>query len=117
MPNSYFIQILMAENVSYSCLVGAAVYSHGNDAKTFVEQARLSGMSTMYVTYLEENGLAESVPRMEAHYLNPSPWAEKEVYEIEFNDILKQVRLAKDKACPTTSHIRLRLEIYQGCNK
>ena len=45
----------------------------------------------MYVTYLEESGLAKSVPRMEAHYLNPSPWAEKEVYETEFNNILKEV--------------------------
>ena len=28
---------------------------------------------------------------MEPEYLNPSPWAEKESYEQEFNDILKQV--------------------------
>ena len=41
--------------------------------------------------WLEANGLSESVPRMEAHYLNPSPWAEKERYEIEFNDIQREV--------------------------
>ena len=46
--------------------------------------------------WLEANGLSESVPRMEAHYLNPSPWAEKERYEIEFNDIQREVMM-KDK--------------------
>ena len=30
---------------------------------------------------------------MEAHYLNPSPWAEKERYEIEFNDIQREVMI------------------------
>ena len=43
--------------------------------------------------WLEANGLSESVPRMEAHYLNPSPWAEKERYEIEFNDIQREVMM------------------------
>ena len=42
--------------------------------------------------WLEANGLSDSVPRMEAHYLNPSPWAEKERYEIEFNDIQREVK-------------------------
>ena len=45
-----------------------------------------------YVAWLEANGLSDSVPRMEAHYLNPSPWAEKERYEIEFNDIQREVK-------------------------
>lgn len=31
-------KVLLSENVCYSCLVGTAVYTHGNDAKTFVEQ-------------------------------------------------------------------------------
>ncbi len=48
-------------------------------------------MTTKYIDYLEESGLAAVVPRMEAHYLNPSPWAEKEAYEDEFNGILKEV--------------------------
>lgn len=43
--------------------------------------------------WLEANGLSDSVPRMEAHYLNPSPWAEKERYEIEFNDIQREVNI------------------------
>ncbi len=88
-------QVLTSENVSYASLVGAAVYTHGNSATTFVEQARLTGMTTKYLNYLEENGLADVVPRMEAHYLNPSPWAEKEVYEDEFNQILKEVTSKK----------------------
>ena len=46
-----------------------------------------------YVKWLEANGLSDSVPRMEAHYLNPSPWAEKERYEIEFNDIQREVNI------------------------
>ena len=46
-----------------------------------------------YVKWLEANGLSDSVPRMEAHYLNPSPWAEKERYEIEFNDIQREVKM------------------------
>lgn len=49
-------------------------------------------MTTAFTSYLEENGLADIVPRMEAQYLNPSPWAEKEAYEVEFDDILRQVR-------------------------
>ena len=85
-------KILLSENMSYSCLVGTAVYTYGNKAKTFVEQAKLSGMTTLYVRYLEDNNLAEVVPRMEADYLNPSPWAEKEAYEVEFNKILKEVK-------------------------
>lgn len=31
------------------------------------------------------------VPRLEAEYLNPSPWAEREAYEKEFNDIMNQI--------------------------
>ena len=84
-------KVLKVENMSYASLVGAAVFTYGNNATTFVEQAKQAGMSTMFVTYLEENGLADVVPRMESSYLNPSPWAEKEVYEIEFDDIMKKV--------------------------
>ena len=54
--------------------------------------SRLSGTITPYVSYLENSGLASVVPRMEAQYLNPSPWAENENYEKEFYDVLKQVR-------------------------
>ncbi len=76
----------------YSCLVGTAVYMHGNEnAKTFVEQAKTSGMTTMFIRYLEDEGLAEVVPRMEPHYLNPSPWAAREEYEREFDDIMRQI--------------------------
>ena len=84
--------VLMTENSAVSSLLGAAVYIHGNDAKTFVEQARVSGTPTPYVKYLEDNGLADVVPRLEDNYLRPSPWAEKEEYEIEFDDVLKKVR-------------------------
>jgi len=84
-------KMLTAENVSFASLVGAAAYTHGNDAPTFVEQARLTGLKTCYVDYLEEAGLADVVPRMEAHYLNPSPWAERESYEFEFNRIMKKI--------------------------
>ena len=84
-------RVLLSENVSFACLVGAAVYTYGNKAKTFVEQAKLSGIPTMYVKWLEDNNLADIVPRLEISYLNPSPWAEKEVYEIEFNEVLKKV--------------------------
>ena len=82
----------MAENAPYTCLVGTAVYMHGNSAETFVEQAKLSGMTTMFISYLEDKKLAKIVPRMEPHYLNPSPWAEKEAYEIEFNNVMKEVK-------------------------
>ena len=50
--------------------------------------------------WLEANGLSESVPRMEAHYLNPSPWAEKERYEIEFNDIQREVKGSAKRRSP-----------------
>ena len=83
---------LMIENSAIAILVGSAVYMYGNNAKTFVEQAKISGTPTLYSKYLEEKGLADKVPRMEPEYLNPSPWAEKESYEQEFNDILKQVK-------------------------
>eukprot|EP00095_Tigriopus_kingsejongensis_P003616 maker-scaffold49_size462716-snap-gene-1.21 protein:Tk03616 transcript:maker-scaffold49_size462716-snap-gene-1.21-mRNA-1 annotation:"hypothetical protein Y032_0297g1723" len=84
-------ETLMTENSSVSCLLGAAVYYHGNDAKTFVQQAKLSGIPTPYVKYLEDNGLSEVVPRLEENYLNPSPWAEREEYEIEFNEVLRKI--------------------------
>ncbi|XP_059095032.1 uncharacterized protein LOC131889844 isoform X2 [Tigriopus californicus] len=82
---------LMSENSSVSCLLGAAVYYHGNSATTFVEQAKMSGIPTPYMKYLEDNGLAEVVPRLEENYLNPSPWAERQEYEIEFNEVLKKI--------------------------
>lgn len=84
-------KLLLADNLTYSCLVGTAAYTYGNKAPTFVEQAKLSGMTSLFVQYLEDNGLAEVVPRMEAHYLNPSPWAEKESFEVEFDQILRQI--------------------------
>jgi hypothetical protein len=43
------------------------------------------------VTWLRENGLADKVPRMEPDYMNPSPWAEQEQYEIEFKETMQEV--------------------------
>ncbi len=44
-----------------------------------------------YIDWLEDQGLADVVPHMEPHYMNPSPWLEKEQYEIEFNEIMADV--------------------------
>ena len=85
-------RLLLAENVSFTCLVGSAVNIYGNNAQTFAEQAELSGIvSSKYVQWLEENNLTDIVPRLEIHYLNPSPWSEQEVSEVEFHDVLKKV--------------------------
>lgn len=64
---------------------------HGNNATTFVEQAKEAGMTTMFIQYLEDNNLAAVVPRLESHYLNPSPWAAREEYETEFDNIMREI--------------------------
>jgi hypothetical protein len=56
-----------------------------------IHQINHDPLSCRYVTWLRENGLADKVPRMEPDYMNPSPWAEQEQYEIEFKETMQEV--------------------------
>ena len=38
--------VLLSENMMFSSLIGAAVFSYGNSAKTFVEQSKVCGVMT-----------------------------------------------------------------------
>ena len=39
-------KVLLTENMMFSSLIGAAVFSYGNDAKTFVQQSKICGVMT-----------------------------------------------------------------------